>query len=188
MARRLWLPPDLGAPDDGFIKAVVCSDFFAHPVDPAKIIVAPTRRTSYEAYLAPRDVLNNQKRQMIGQTTVHVLIEYVKSLPWAERSNLAAHLREKEAADPAWLGRLTQEYLRGRSFWQLFPDVLTFRLQRWWRLSGRERVTHLPAAVAGVGVTLIACALARRHLRRGQIGYWPKASRATFPRLGLSRN
>jgi hypothetical protein len=28
----------------------------------------------YEPYLSLRDVLNNQKRQMIGQTTVHVAI------------------------------------------------------------------------------------------------------------------
>jgi glycosyltransferase involved in cell wall biosynthesis len=188
VARRLWLPQDLGAPDDGFIKAVVCSDFFTQPMDPAKIVTAPNASHIYEAYLTPREVLNNQKRQMIGQTTVHVLIEYVKSLPWPERSNLAAHLKEKEAAEPGWLGRLTQEHLRGRSFWRLFPNVLTFRLQRWWKLGGLKRVTHFPAALAGMGVTLIACALARRHFRRGQIGYWPKASRATFPQLELSRN
>ena len=127
VARRLWLPQDLGAPDDGFIKAVVCSDFFTHAVDPAKIVTAPNASHLYEAYLTPRAVLDNQKRQMIGQTTVHVLIGYVKSLPWAERSNLAAHLKRKEAADPAWLRRLTQEHLVGRSFWRLFPNVLTFR-------------------------------------------------------------
>ena len=188
MARRLWLPQNLGAPDDGFIKAVVCSDFFTRAPNPARIVVAPKASHIYEAYLAPREVLDNQKRQMIGQTTVHVLIEYVKSLPWQERNRLAAHLREKEAADPSWLGRLTQAHICGRHFWRLFPNALTFRVQRWWRLSGWERVTHLPAVVAGVAVTLLACALARRHFRRGRIGYWPKASRAAIPQLRLSGN
>ena len=185
VARRLWLPRDLGAPDDGFIKAVVYSDFFTRPVDPARIILAPNASHIYEAYISPREVLSNQKRQMIGQTTVHVLIEYVKSLPWKERSNLAAHLKAKEAADPEWLRRLTADHLRGRSFWRLFPNLLTFRFQRWGRLSGRKRVTHLPATLAGVGVTLIACPLANRHFRRGRIAYWPKASRAGISQLRL---
>jgi glycosyltransferase involved in cell wall biosynthesis len=181
VARRLWLPKDLGAPDDGFIKALVCTEFFTQPLDPARIITAPNASHIYEAYVSPRDVLKNQKRQMIGQTTVHVLLEYVRSLPCEVRSNLAVHLEQKEAADPAWLKRLTEEHLRGQPFWRLFPNLLTFRLRRWWKLKGLKRVTHFPAALAGLGVTLIACALAHRHFRRGEIGYWPKASRATAP-------
>jgi len=39
------------------------------------------RCTLYEAYTSVAEVLNNQKRQMIGQTIVHVLIEYLKTLP-----------------------------------------------------------------------------------------------------------
>src|SRR5262249_53158736 len=78
VARRLWLPKDLGAPDDGFIKALVCTEFFTQPLDPARIITAPHASHVYEAYVSPCEVLKNQKRQMIGQTTVHVLLEYVK--------------------------------------------------------------------------------------------------------------
>jgi glycosyltransferase involved in cell wall biosynthesis len=178
VARRLWLPKDLGAPDDGFIKEVVCSEFFTEPLNPARIITAPNASHVYEAYVSPREVLKNQKRQMIGQTTVHVLLEYVKSLPQGVRCNLASHLEQKEAADPAWLRRLVEEHLRGKRFWQIFPNVLTFRLQRWSKLKGLKRVSHLPAALAGLGVTLLACTMAHRHFRRGQIGYWPKASRS----------
>lgn len=185
VARRLWLPKDLGAPDDGFIKALVCSQFFTEPLNPARIITAPNASHVYEAYVSPREVLKNQKRQMIGQTTVHILLEYVKSLPPAVRCDLAPHLEQKEAADPAWLRRLVEEHLRGKHFWQIFPNVLTFRLQRWSKLKGFERVSHLPAALAGLGVTLLACAMALRHFRRGQIGYWPKASRAAVTRAGL---
>jgi glycosyltransferase involved in cell wall biosynthesis len=187
IARRIWLPKDLGAPDDGLIKALVCSDFFNEAPDPDRIITAPKASHVYEAYTSPGEVLNNQKRQMIGQTTVHVLIEYVKSLPARERDNLAAHLRARECANPAWLRQLTGEHLRRhRHFWQLFPNLLAFRFQRWKRLKPIHRLTHLPAALAGFGVTLIACALASRHFRRGGIGYWPKASRANIQRLNLA--
>lgn len=188
-AARLWLPRDLGAPDDGFIKAVVCTDFFTRELNTSRIICAPNASHVYEAYVSPRDVIKNQKRQMIGQTTVHVLIEHVKSLPLSARADLAAHLREKEAVNPAWLQRLTEQHLQQhRHFWQLFPGLLGFRFKRWAKLRAAQRITHLPAAVAGFGVTLLACLLASRHFRRGVIHYWPKASRENLQRLKLSRS
>lgn len=189
VARRMWLPRDLGAPDDGFIKAVVCTDFFTRPLKPERIALAPDASHVYEAYIGPKEILRNQKRQMIGQTTVHVLIQYVKSLPLKQRTDLAAHFRRKEATNPAWVQRLTQEHLqRSRHFWQLFPNLLTFRFQRWWKLRGAQRFTHFPAALAGFVVTLIACALASRHFQRGEISYWPKASRTNLHHLNLARS
>ncbi len=187
IARRLWLPKDLGAPDDGFIKAVVCSDFFNQPLDTTRIIAAPKASHVYEAYTSPREILNNQKRQMIGQTTVHVLIEHLKSLPAGERHNLATHLQAKEKANPEWLRHLVEQHLRRRQrFWQLFPNLLTFRVQRWRKLKSSQQVTHLPAMIAGFAVTLIACALASRHFRRGGIGYWPKASRRNLQQMTVA--
>lgn len=188
VARRLWLPKDLGAPDDGFLKALVGTDCFTRDFNRKRIVTAPEASHLYEAYISPREILNNQKRQMIGQTTVHVLIEYVKSLPLKQRLNLAAHLKRKEAANPAWVHRLTTEHLqRYPHFWQLFPNLLTFRLQRWWKLDPAQRLTHLPAALAGMLVTLAAGALASRHFQRGEIRYWPKASRNNLRQFDLAR-
>lgn len=187
VARRLWLPKDLGAPDDGFIKAVVCTDFFTHEVTPSRIVTAKNASHVYEAYTSPREILNNQKRQMIGQTTVHVLIEHLKALPLDQRLNLADTLRHEEEANPDWVKALTREHLnQHRHFWQLFPNVLTFRFRRWWKLKGIKRLTHFPATMAGWTVTLIACARASQHFRRGEMHYWPKASRATIGNIELS--
>jgi hypothetical protein len=178
VARRLYLPKDLGAPDDGFIKAIVCTNFFRRPLKPARIVTAKDASHIYEAYTSVPELLNNQKRQMIGQTTVHVLVEYLKSLPLEERTNLAATLKRKDETEPDWVKRLLHEHLRRtRFFWRLFPDALTFRFKRWAKMKGRQRLTHLPAAFAGFVVTLIACARAHRHLKRGALHYWPKARR-----------
>jgi hypothetical protein len=184
VARRIYLPKDLGAPDDGFIKAIVCTDFFRRELNPARIVTAENASHIFEAYTSVRDVLNNQKRQMIGQTTVHVLVEYLKRLPLEQRTNLAATLKRMEAADPDWAKRLLHEHLRRtRYFWRLFPDALTFRFKRWRKMPDRKRLTHFPAAAAGFGVALIACARAQRHFKRGQMHYWPKASRENIRRL-----
>ena len=185
VARRLYLPKDLGI-DDGFIKAVVCTDFFRRPVTPERIITPPEASHVYEAYTSVKEILNNQKRQMIGQAIVHVLLEHLQTLSSAQQWDLAATLREKDEADPNWLKKLIDEHLgRARHFWRIFPDALTFRFKRWWKMPGLKRVTHFPAALAGFAVTLVACARAHRHFKRGQMHYWPKASRDNIQRLNV---
>jgi len=187
IARRIWLPKDLGAPDDGFIKAVVCTDFFTGDLEPARIRTAPHASHIFEAYRSPLEVLNNQKRQMIGQTTVHLLVDhYLTKLPLKQRLDLASTIRQNDERDPDWLKRLIAEHLRGKQFWQLFPDALTFRFDRWRKLKGLQRVTHFPAALAGFIVTMIACFRAHQHFKRGQMHYWPKASRDNIRNIKIS--
>jgi hypothetical protein len=178
IARNLYLPRDLSANDDGFFKEAICTDFFRAPVDPSRVVSVAGATHLYEPYLSAGEVLKNQKRQMIGQTIVHVLMEHLKALPEPERAELAATLRSREARDPDWLKKLIQAHLRRtRHFWRLFPGLLTFRWRRLGQMRGTRRITHFPAAAAGFGVTLIACWQASRFLSRGVAPYWPRAAR-----------
>jgi glycosyltransferase involved in cell wall biosynthesis len=181
IARNLYLPRDVVANDDGFFKAAICTDFFRVPLDPSRVVSVGAATHLYQPYLSLRDVLNNQKRQMIGQTTVHVIIGYVQALPEAERADLAATLRANEESDPDWLKRLIEAHVARRPhFWSLFPGILGFRWRRLARMRGIRKVTHFPAALAGFLVTLAACWNASRFLRRGVSTYWPKTARATL--------
>ncbi|MGH7995816.1 MAG: glycosyltransferase [Opitutaceae bacterium] len=180
-ARNLYLPRDLVANDDGFFKAAICSRGFTTRSDPARVATVAGAAHLYEPYLSVRDILGNQKRQMIGQTAVHVLVEHLRTLPLADRRQLAATLRRREREDPDWLKRLVAAHMsRTRHFWRIFPDVLSFRWRRWADLRGARRLTHLPATCAGFGVTLIASWRAARFLRRGVSPFWPKAVRETI--------
>lgn len=181
IARNLYLPRDVVANDDGFFKAAICTNFFRAPLDPSKVVSVRAATHLYEPYLSWRDILNNQKRQMIGQTTVYVIVEYLMSLPEAERAQLAHTLRQHEARDPDWLKKLINAHLsRTRFFWQLFPGILGFRWRRLGQMRGLRKLTHFPAAAAGFVVTIIACAQASRFLRRGVSTYWPKTARSTI--------
>src|SRR5262249_48717524 len=66
-ARNIYLPRGLGAVEDGFIKAAICTDGFTRDSEPARVVTAPEAAHIFEAYVSPADVLKNQKRQMIGQ-------------------------------------------------------------------------------------------------------------------------
>ncbi|HYC69611.1 MAG TPA: glycosyltransferase family A protein [Opitutaceae bacterium] len=174
-ARRLRLPRDLAACEDGFIKNVVCTDFLSHEPQPARIIRVPEASHVFEAYTTARDILRNQKRQMIGQTFVHVLIDrYLPAERVRRQLDLGELIRRLDEEEPAWLRELIQAHIRqaGR-FWRLFPGACTFRLARWTKQRGWGLVAHLPATVVGTAVTAVAAWLAFRSLRRGLLEYWP---------------
>lgn len=181
IARNLYLPRDVVANDDGFFKAAICTDFFRAPSDPTKVVSVRQATHLYEPYLAIPDVINNQKRQMIGQTTVYVIVEHLKKLPLEQRTYLAETLCALDQNDPDWLKRLIETHMKGvKHFWQLFPDLLSFRWKRLAQQRGTKRITHFPAAAAGFCLTLVASWHATRFLRRGVSTYWPKTQRQTI--------
>ncbi len=181
VVRNIRLPRDLVANDDGFLKAVICSDFLTTELDTTRIARAPDAAIVYEAYVSLRDVLNNQKRQMIGQTTVYVLLDYLKALPVDSRRRLADTIKTTERQDPEWFRKLNEKHIQGvRFFWELFPGILTFRFKRLGKLPGFQKITHAPAALVGFGVTMIACWRAFHYLKSGTSPYWPKPTRQTL--------
>jgi hypothetical protein len=182
VARNIYLPADLMACEDGFIKAMACTDCMTRPIGSERIRLAQGAEHTFEAYVSPADILRNQKRQMIGQTIVHVLVDkYLATLPLNKRKRLAESLQQKEAADPPWLKRLIGEHLRQTPwFWNLYPGLLGQRVRHWSRLKGWRRWSCAPAVAASVFVSLLASYLAWRALKAGATNYWPKAPRKLY--------
>jgi Glycosyl transferase family 2 len=187
-ARNILLPRDLAACEDGFLKQLVCTDFLTRPEKPERITLAPDAEHTFEAYTAPAALVRNQKRQALGQTIVHVLVdEALKNLPLEQRRNLADTLRNRETAAPDWLKRLIAEHLRRvRFFWRLYPGLLGQRITGWKRLSAAHRWRCLPAMLAGAGATLLGSFLAYRSLKAGCTDYWPRARRSGLQAPGSS--
>lgn len=174
VARNIYLPADLAACEDGFIKAMVCTDFLTRGFTPGRIVRAGNASHIFEAYTSVGDVFKNQKRQMIGQTVLHVLDEYLRSRPLSERQALGATLKDLERRDPLWLKRRIGDHIRATSrFWRLFPGILGFRFERLTRLTGVKKVVYAPPALVGFSVTMVSCAMAYRFLKQGYTNYWP---------------
>jgi hypothetical protein len=176
VARNLYLPRDLGACEDGFIKAVACTDFFTHEILAKRIRTVPGAEHTFEAYTSPIAVLRNQKRQIIGQTILHVLLDdHFKKLTLQERARLGETLKRKEEADRFWIKRLIAEHLkRTRFFWQLYPGLLTVRWKRLNNLSRWKWLICFPVAAGSVLVAFVASFMAWKALKKGGTEYWPK--------------
>ena len=179
VARQIYMPKELPACEDGFIKSLVCTDNLSHRILPERITTAKGAEHTFEAYTSPAAILKNQKRQVIGQTVIHLLVDrFIPGLTPLQRERLAETLRAKDSADPHWLKRLTGEHLhRTRWFWRLYPGLVNYRFGRLRQLGFLKRIVCLPAAFAGACATLVGSFLAYRTLKSGSIDYWPKARR-----------
>ena len=62
-ARNIYLPRDLAACEDGFIKTLISADFLTRPASPARIMQADDASHVFEAYSSIGDILKNQKRR-----------------------------------------------------------------------------------------------------------------------------
>jgi Glycosyl transferase family 2 len=182
IARNIYLPKDLAACEDGFIKTLVCTDFLTRPVEPQRIRLAEGAEHTFEAYSSPAAIVKNQKRQIMGQTIVHILVDgYLKSRPMAERARMADTLQEKDRTDPAWLKRLIHEHLeQTRFWWRLYPGMSGIGFKKLKRLNMGQRLVCFPAAMASSSLTLISGLLAFEALKAGCTDYWPQVQRQGF--------
>jgi hypothetical protein len=156
---------------------------------PWRIVAAPDAAHTFEAYVSPRGIIKNQKRQMIGQTIVHVLVDnYLKKLPVAKRMKLANAISEQEEADPNWLKQLIKEHLeRIKFWWRLYPGLLGYSFKRLGGLSWLKRIACFPVAAVGFFVALVSSFLAYTSLKSGVTDYWPRADRSGLKEFDLER-
>src|SRR4051812_47756985 len=183
-ARRIRLPRDLAACEDGFIKNIICTDFLLKETESNRLLRVTGASHVFEAYVSARDIFRNQKRQMIGQTFVYLLLDrYLPGLCAQENLPLGETIRKLDEEDPQWLRRLVRYHIsETKHFWQLFPGVCTFRYERWARRPAGERLRFFPAMVVGSLVTIASTWMAWRSLRRGLLEYWPeKPARPSGP-------
>lgn len=174
-ARNIYLPRDLVACEDGFIKTVIATDFLTRPASTSRIMQADEASHVFEAYLSISDILKNQKRQMMGHTIAHVLVDkFLKRANFSQRAHLGQFIYDLEMTDPTWLKRLINEHIRiTNHFWQLFPGLLCSRFRRLANQRGIRRVLYFPVALIGFFVTLISSWQAFRALKQGCTSYWP---------------
>jgi hypothetical protein len=187
--RQIRFPRDLPACEDAFIDSYLRGDFGNTQRAGARVVLAADAHHFYRPYTRIADILRNQKRQIVGQTVLHVLRETLRGRTGPTKT-LADELAQREKDDPDWLKKRIQEHLsRSKKLGELFPKILLFRIHRWQRLPALERVIYFPATLFGWLGTLLAAWSARRHLAMGKIQYWPDSktpSKTPRPNSGVA--
>lgn len=179
VAREIYLPRDLGACEDGLLKALVCTNLLTEPTNPDRIRPAPGAEHAFEAYTGLGALLRNQKRQVMGQTMVHLIVDKRLSKAGKETA-VGPKLRALDAEDPEWLKRDLAAHLAGiRAFWNVCPGYVITPLRRWRNFNGPRKLRRFPAALAQSVLATVGSYLAWRAMKRGATSYWPKAQRSS---------
>jgi len=174
--RQVKMPKGLIV-EDGYLKQILCTGGFSHPVDNSLIVRAEGASHLFECYTRLSDIWNHQIRQATGHTLYTYLTKYVRTHV-AERPVFTV-LLEMSRNDPEWFLRVIREEVKARGWWVMDTPSLTMRWQRIRFAKGPGKLKFLALAMAASPFDLAVFLVSNARLRSGRVkGLW-KDTRTT---------
>jgi hypothetical protein len=166
MLRRLWLPDGLLV-DDGYVRAMMLTEFFTKPESLQRIVRAPGAWHVFEAYSGVRSVFRHSKRLAVGTAVNCMLFEHF----WESRNgeDAGGYVQRRLDADPAWLRRFVQDEVGKRGWWAVGRGELFRRLTNLKGLPWAKRILFAPLGLAGLAFDAAVMVAANRDLKRGRL-------------------
>jgi glycosyltransferase involved in cell wall biosynthesis len=162
-ARRIELPKGLIF-EDGFIGALLITDFFTREPDPARIVCAPDVCHYFKAYLGFKEMLRYGRRQAAGHAVSGVLFTYL----WGHcspSSDAADVLRSNNRSDPDWFEKLLSKAIDEGKVSAREWGAVTTRVKYVLSLPFPKAIRLMPSAVAASIYWYAAGLSADRYLR-----------------------
>ncbi len=174
--RKVWMPKGLIV-EDGFLKQILCTGGFSHPVDNSLIVRAEGASHLFECYTKLKDIWNHQIRQAIGHTLYTYLTKFVRTeIPGRPVFSV---MMEKSRSDPEWFLRVIREEVKSRGWWVMDTASLMMRWRRIRFAKGLGKLKFLVLAAAASPFDLLVFLVSNSRLRSGQVtGIW-KDTRTT---------
>lgn len=138
--RRIWLPRELLI-EDGFIKAMLVTDFFTGPGQPARLRRACDAVYEFEPYLRIRELFRHQRRMALGTAVNALLYSRLWALPDGE--DAGGYARRQSELDRNWFDAMLCEQIQKRRWW-VFPEGMFLHLL----LERFRKLRHLPFGAA----------------------------------------
>ena len=170
--RNIWMPPGLSG-EDGFLRAMVVTDFFRAPPDPSKVVRASNASHFFEGLTKINDIFRHELRMVIG-TSLNCYFCWDFLVFATDPSGLGAgHLIKTHLInDPDWYKKYIANEIRNRRWWVL-PKNMLFR--RFLILNKKEPVAFLlnfVLAMIALILDIPVLVAANRKLKKGAVGYW----------------
>lgn len=169
IARRINVP--IGLPvEDGFMRAMVATDFLKGADDPDRIDGSPDIYHVYESIRSIPELIRHQTRLVVGGA--------INSTLYRRIANQVATVEEAEAflrkvsTEEAWLGGVLREELPRAPYGYVPFHFWILRLKRL-QLSKLKSPKAILVLLLGFGLDSIAYALATIRMARQQaVGHW----------------
>jgi len=171
--RRIWMPKGLSV-EDGFLSALLCSDYCRSQPDPRKLIRAPNASHYYETLTSLSAIFRHELRLVIGTALNCYLVWDFLIFATDPRGGGAGELiRNQLENDPNWYSRLMTNSIRNRGWWVLPRGMLFRRFSGYDSYRGIRFFRWFMIAFVGFLFDFPILMVANRRLKSANlIGYW----------------
>lgn len=163
--RGIWMPAGLLV-EDGFLKALIATDNFTRPEQPARVVRADEAAHTFEAVTSPRLLFKHEVRLLVGSAMNFVLFDFLRAEVAAGRGDAGKRVGELNAQDPGWFPALIDRQLGKKGFWLAPTGFVLLPLRQLRHLSAAAALARLPAALLRVAFNAAAAVAANGQLRR----------------------
>jgi glycosyltransferase involved in cell wall biosynthesis len=170
--RDIWMP--IGLPvEDGFLRAIACTEGFTQPEGShRRIQLVPSATHVFAAYTNISELLNHEKRILMGGVINALLFDYLWKNCRPEQP-AGALIYQRNQQDPNWLNRLLQEKLSQQGWWVIPSAFSLRRLQGLKSYSWAKKILRFSLVLLASFADWFVCFKANAALKRGEgIGYW----------------
>lgn len=163
--RGIWMPVGLLV-EDGFLKAMLCTDNFTKPDQPHRLVRADDAAHVFEAVTDTRILFKHEVRLLVGSAVNFILFEHLMEQVRATGRDAGALVGEWNEREPDWMPKLVDTKLKARGWWLAPTGFVLLPLKQLGHLPAAKKLRRLPAAFLRVGFNLAAAFAANGQLRR----------------------
>jgi len=171
--RQVWMPLDISV-EDGFLAAMVTSDFFRAAPDRDRIVRAANATHYFEGLSTIRGLINHEARLVIG-TLLNCFLcwDALLFVTPADGAGAGPVIRDLNRSKPDWYARMMANEIAGRGAWVIPRGMVFRRFTRWREMPWPQRLKRLPFTLAAFAFDLVVFYVANRKLVSGRaVGYW----------------
>lgn len=165
VVRRFWMPVGLLV-EDGYLKALLCTDGFTRPDTPSRLVRAENAAHTFEAVTDLRTLFKHEVRLLVGSAMNFILFEHLTAQVQATGRPGGELVGEWNEREPGWFPKLVDEGLRAKGWWQAPTGFIALPLGQLKNLPPGRALKRLPAALLRVVFNLAAAVSANGQLRR----------------------
>ncbi len=170
--RGVWMPPGLSS-EDGFLRAMVCTDFFRTKPDPSKIIRVPNASHSYEGLTSIHDMIRHELRMIIGTSmNSYFCWDFLLFATDPNGPGAGALIKARLDTDPDWYKKILENTIRNRGIWVLPRNMLFSRFLPLKNI-GMKKILLWPLIFPAFFLLYFPILfIANQKIKKGAIGYW----------------
>ena len=165
VARGIWMPEGLLV-EDGYLKAMLCTDSFTRPENQGRLVRADDAAHTFEAVTDLRILFKHEVRLLVGSAVNFILFAHLRERAAAIGRDGGALVGEWNAGDPGWFPRLVDEKLKAKGWWLAPLGFIPLPMRQLKNLPRGQALKRLPTALVRVAFNLAAAWSANGQLRR----------------------